>query len=111
MTQFAMVSDVRGFNSFGLEPSSDKFATTLAVGVAQTFTTPTAYDRYVAIFSVEPGASVWFAHKTTATLPGSSVAAATSELNPTVWKVSAGDTISAISPNTTAQVGVKFYGI
>lgn len=111
MTALLMTKDVGGQNSFGLVPADDKFATTLAATVAQTFTVPSEASNWVAIFSVEPGASVWFAYNVTATLPGGAVAAATGELNPAVWQVKAGDTISAITNNTTAEVGVKFYAL
>jgi hypothetical protein len=117
MTQFAMTRDVNGYNSFGLVPAANKFNTILAATVAQTFTVPlntinpTNNAKWVAIFSVEPGASVWFAHNTTATLPSGSVASTVSELNPTVWEVEAGDTISAITNNATAEIGVKFYAV
>lgn len=111
MTKLNMTRDINGFNSFGLTPADDKFNTILAATVAQTFTTPTGNGLWAAIFSVEPGASVWFAYNTTATLPGGSVAATVSELNPTVWQVAGGSTISAISNNTTAEVGVKFYAL
>ena len=110
-TQLAMTRDINGYNTFGLVPSTKKFNTTLAVGVAQTFTTPSDSSSYLAIFSMEPGASIWCALNTTAVLPGGSVAATSSELNPTSWEVQAGDTISVISPNTTAEIGVKFYAI
>lgn len=110
-TKLAMTRDINGFNTFGLIPSTIKYNTTLAAGVAQTFTTPSDQASYLAIFSMEPGASVWCALNTTAALPGGSVAATSSELNPTSWQVSSGDTISVISPNTTAEIGVKFYAV
>jgi hypothetical protein len=110
-TALLMTRDQSGAVTFGLIPSTIKYNTTLAAGVAQTFTTPSDTAKYLAIFSMEPGASVWCALNTTAAVPGVSVAATSSELNPTSWQVEAGDTISVISPNTTAEIGVKFYAI
>jgi hypothetical protein len=110
-TKFAMTRDVNGYNGFGLIPAEDKYSTTLAATVAQTFTVPDNFQNWIAVFSFEPGSSVWVAHNTTATLPGGSVASSVSELNPTVWQVKGGDTISAISNNTTAEIGVKFYAL
>lgn len=111
MTGFSMVPDLRGQNSFGLVPSANKYNTTLAAGVAQTFTVPSSSrtGHWVAIMMVEPGATVWFALNTTAAGPGGAVASTSSELNPPVWQVSNGDTISAITADATAQVGIKFY--
>lgn len=109
MTKLNMTRDINGFNTFGLVPAANKYNTTLAATVAQTFTVPAKIPNAVAIFFIEPGATVWVAHNTTATLPGGSVASTVSEGNPTVWKVSGGDTISMISNNTTAEVGIKYY--
>lgn len=109
MTKLSMTRDINGFNTFGLVPSEDKFNTTLAATVAQTFTVPAKFVNASAIFFIEPGATVWVAHNETATLPGGSVASTVSEGNPTVWTVSGRDTISMICNNTTAEVGIKFY--
>jgi len=111
MTQLLMQRDLSGQNTFGLPPCDNKFSTTLATTVAQTFTVPTVATRWLAVFSVEPGASVWFAHNATAELPGAAVDDKNSEQNPAAWIVKSGDTISAITNNTTAEIGVKFYAI
>ncbi len=110
-TKLNMTRDINGFNTFGLVPADDKFNTTLAASVAQTFTAPTESKNYAAVFAIEPGAVVWFAYNTTATLPGASVASTPSELNPTVWQVEGGSTISAITNEVSAEVGIKFYAI
>lgn len=106
-----MIRDINGFNSFGLMPSTNKQNTILAATVAQTFTVPTnpTGTSWAAVFFIEPGATVWVSHNDAATLPGVSVDDTNSEGNPTVWEVNSGDTISMISNNTTAEVGIKYY--
>lgn len=110
-TQLLMQRDAAGKNTFGLIPTDTKFDTILSATFAQTFTVPTDASKFLAIFSAEPGSSVWWALNTTATLPAGAVAATDSEQNPASWVVESGDTISAITNNTTAEVGVKFYAI
>ncbi len=109
MTILSMRKDVQGQNTFTLEPSDNIFNTTLLAGVAQTFTVPVSALYWVAVFSFDPGSTVFFAHNTTAALPGSSVTASTSELNPVSWLVKSGDTISAITNDTSDYVEIKFY--
>lgn len=110
-TQLLMQRDAAGKNTFGLIPTDTKFDTILSATFAQTFTVPTDANKFLAIFSVQAGTSVWFALNTTATLPGAAVAATDSEQNPASWVVESGDTISAITNNVTAEIQVKFYAI
>ena len=109
-TKFAMIRDIDGFNSFGLNFAPDStYDTTLAAGVAQTVTVPSTANSYAAVFQYEPGASVWVAQNQTSTLPGAAFATTFAQLNPTTRKVNSGDTLSFISNNTTAEVAVSFY--
>ena len=110
-TQANFARDINGYNTFALYPSTVKYNTILSAGVAQTFTSPTDNPRYLAIFSIQPGGSIWFAYKTTATLPSGAVASTPSEQNPVAWIVASGSTISAITNDTTSEIGVKFYAI
>lgn len=106
-----MIRDINGFNSFGLVPSDDDWNTTLAAGVVQTFTVPSKFDSALAIFAFEPGSTIWCAFNQTAAVPGVSVATSTSELNPTAWKVIGGNTITMVTNDTTAEVGIKYYDL
>lgn len=108
-TKFSMTRDINGYNGFGLMPAYDKFSTTLLANTPQTFTVPNNFGRWLAIFMIEPGDSIWCALNDTAALPGGSVAATTSELNPTAWEVLGGSTISIITADTSDYVGIKFY--
>lgn len=111
-TQLLMQRDQAGKNTFGLIPTDTKFKNILAAGVAKALSVPTDANTFLAILSSEPGSSVWWAHNTTAVLPAAGeFVAATEEQNPASWVVKSGDTISAITNNTTAEVGVKFYAI
>ncbi len=112
--EFQMITDTRGQNTFGLYPCDKGEQTTLAVGVAQTFTVPPnegPLTNWGAILSYEIGATVWVAINATATLPGNSPSSTVSEMNPTCRYVKPGDTISLITPNTTAQVGVAYRAL
>lgn len=113
-TVLNMVRDASGAVTFGTDPGgANGQNTTLAATVAQAFTVPEnpLGQKWLAIFYFEPGSSVWVAHNTTAVLPGGSVAMTSSKGNPTSWRVSAGDTISMISNNTTVEVGIAYQSV
>lgn len=119
-TPFSMVRDINGYNGFGLQFSLDKYSATLAQTTDTTLTVPstgpfgtgqsTTVARFIAIFSYQPGATVWVANNATAAVPvAASFGAVSSELLPTARYVKAGDVLHFITPDTTAQVGVTFY--
>src|SRR5882757_3214691 len=116
-TSFAMTRDVNGFNGFGLPFSIDKYSadlvtltdTTLAVPgtAAMGAITSTTYNKFIAIFSYEPGSSVWVTVNATAAVPaGGTFASTTSELNPSARQVQAGDVLHFYTADTSAVVGV-----
>lgn len=110
-TIFNMTRDINGFNGFGLEFADDNQKTTLAVGVEQHFTVSSNYSTWLAVFSFEPGSSVWVANNETAAVPSGSFSSTDSQLNPSARKVFGGDVLSFISNNTTAEIGVSLYAI
>lgn len=110
-TPFSMTRDINGYNGFGLEFSDSNQGTTLATGVAQSFTVSGGKAKYLAVFSFEPGASVWVAKNTPAALPTGAFASVDSIQNPTARVVRQGDTLSFITNATTAYVGVTLYAI
>lgn len=110
MTKLLLTRDQAGYNTFGLPFSSQKNDTTLAAGVEQTLTAPASNVLgYLAIFSYEPGAKVWVALGSTATVPGAAFAATDSELNPTAREVPASGVLHFITNDLSAEVGVAFY--
>lgn len=109
-TKFRMVRDITGANSYILTNSDTKMQAILAANTAQSVTVPTDYLLYRAVFSFN-GAPVWVAINDTAAIPTGTFASTTSELSPVALEVGAGDTISFITSQTTAEIGVKFYAI
>ena len=69
-------------------------------------------NKFIAIFSYEPGASIWVSLNETAASPvGATFATVSSELNPAARVVNAADVLHFITTDTSAQVGVVFYGL
>ena len=113
MTMFNMVRDINGYNSFLRKqaPTADKYSTTLALGVVQTVIIPTTFEKCVVIFGYEVGSTVWVAVNGTAARAGISFSTTTSELNPVGYQVNGGDTVSFVTPDTNAQIGVSIYAL
>jgi hypothetical protein len=110
-----MLRDATCAVTYGIPFSDTGTQSTLAQNIAQTFTVPSnpnpIYPKKAAIFSIDPGLRVFVANNATATVPGDSFAATTSELNPTLRYVAPGDVISCITPDSSAYVNVKFYAV
>ena len=112
-TKLSLTRDINGYSTFGLLPplAADNQNTTLSANSAQTFTINGNYSVASVIFQIPPGAAIFVAHNTTATLPGGSVATSASVLNPVSWQVNQGDTISAITADTSDYFGITTYAI
>jgi len=120
-TKFNMTRDINGYNGFGLVFSDTNYKTTLSTGVAQSLTVPNSIPlggaptsanlHLIAVFSFEPGTRVWVANGATAVVPTGSFVATASQLNPAARDVQAGDVLSFITNDTTADVSVAFYAI
>lgn len=110
-TKLNMTRDIAGYNGFGLMPSDDNQATSLAANTAQTITVPNKYEYYLSVFSYSPGSNVWVDFSgATATVPGSSIGAVTTELNPAGRLIKGGSTMSVITSDTnTPFIDVLFY--
>ena len=101
-TKFLMTRDLSGTNGFGIMPSTDIQATSLAANAAQSITVPSNYKNWIAIISYTPGANIWARFDGgTAAVAGSSFAAVKSVLNPAARALTAGQTISFITADTT----------
>jgi len=110
-TKFALSRDINGYNGFGLKFSDDKFGVQLAAGVAQSITVPTQAAKYIAIFAYQPGGNVYVALNDTAAVYTGTAASVNSEFNPVAREVSSGDTLSLITDDAQARVGVTFYAL
>lgn len=109
-TKFNMTKDVAGYNGFGVKFASDGYSGVLATGVAQSVTVPSNYPNWLAVFSYTPGSNIWVDNVTTAAVPAGAFSATTADLNPSARQVSAGQTLSFKTSDTTSpQVKVSFY--
>ena len=105
-----LVRDASGKETFIRIPDGEKYEVALVKDTNATLTLPLASNKYDVLFSYNPGASVWIAINNTATYSTSSNFTATnSELNPTAFRLNAGDVINAITSDDVDQVGVVIY--
>jgi hypothetical protein len=101
-TKFNMTRDINGYNGFGIQPTYDIQGCSMAASTAQTFTVPSNYPNWIAIFSYTPGAEFFVNFTTTATVPGGTVGAITNVLNPAARALVGGSTFSVITPSATS---------
>lgn len=101
-TKLSLTRDINGYNAFGIFPTYDIFAGSLAANVAQTITVPSNFQYWLAIFTFSPGSNIWVNFTTTATVPGSTISANTNVLNPAGRQVMEGTTISFITSDATS---------
>lgn len=113
MTQLSFARDIQGQNAYAPMTSSNKYSATLVNGGASSITVPSSSQNWIAVFSYQPGVDVWVDFSgATAIIPvGATFASTTSELNPAARSVQANSTISAITANATADVGVMLYAV
>lgn len=121
-TKFSMTRDINGYNGFGLKASETNISVTLTASTDTTYTVPGTdslggcnYQTkapWIAIFSFDPGTSVWVSINATASNPGGSTFAATSSfLNPAGIEVKEGDVIHCYTTQTGVNVSVRLYSL
>lgn len=105
--------DVQGYNAYAPQDSSLKYSATLTNGAASSITIPKSYAVWIVAFSIQPGANVWVDFTgATAIIPvGATLASTTSSLNPGQRTVFANGTISVITDNTTADIGIELWPV
>lgn len=124
MTVANMTRDVSGAVVYGLPFSANAYSATLAVTTDTTLTVPsispmgnanlngTTLPNIMAVFTFDPGTSVWVANNVTAAVPaGASFASTSSELNPAVRFVKGGDVLHFYTSGTGVNVSVLFYSL
>lgn len=123
-TKFNMSRDINGYNGFGLTFTDTAYSATLAAATDTSLTVPSAVGlgkqgystnaagQMLAVFSIDPGASVWVANNIAASNPaGASFVATVSELNPAARLVNGGDVLHFYSVAANANVSVSFYSV
>ena len=100
-TKFNMTRDINGYNGFGIQPTYDIEGCLLPTDTEKVFTVPSNYANWMVIFSYTPGANVFVSFTDTAAVPDNTVSSVTSVLNPAGRALSAGTSISVITPETT----------
>jgi hypothetical protein len=111
VTPLNFKKDTNGFNSYAPSFTNLNYQVTLSASSAQSLTVPITNNYFVAVFQVTPGSEVWIANGVTATLPSGTFGQTSSQMNPGARYVKAGDVLSFITSNTTADVGVSFYAV
>jgi hypothetical protein len=100
-TKLSMTKDINGYNAFGIIPTYDIYAGSLAANTAQSIVVPSNNQYWLAIFSYTPGANIWVDFTVAATVPTTTVGSVSVVLNPSGRQVKGGSTISFITSDTT----------
>lgn len=100
-TKLSLTRDINGYNAFGIMPTYDVYAGSLAANAAQSVVVPSNFEYWLAVFTYSPGANIWVDFITTATVPTTTVGSVSTVLNPAGRQVKAGSTISFITSDTT----------
>lgn len=110
---FIMSKDLNGINTFGRTPDSIKMGGDLtSAGGDKAFpAVPATYKKWLAIFWYNPGSIIFVNINSAAVIPVGDPALCTSEGQPAVYELNAGDVIHAITSDTTAKIGVVLKGI
>jgi hypothetical protein len=113
MTQLNFGRDVQGMNAYAPYTSTNKYSATLAAGTPTSIVVPSSSENWIVAFAYQPGTTIWvdLTGAAAAVPAGGTLVASTAELNPGQRKMTAGDTISMITANTTADVGISLYAV
>ncbi len=113
MTTLLLQRDQSGNPTYGIAPSTNMKSILLDQDNEESFTVPSDFKFYELHFSIDPGLRVWVSYDgVAADYPSAgSWADTNSELNPSARVVPGGTVISAITPDTSAEVGVAMYAI
>ncbi len=88
------------------------FSATLVNGDNESVTVPSTYENWIIGVSYQPGTSTYMSVNGTAAEPaGGTFVATTSELNPPVRRVVAGDIVDFLTVSATADVTVSLWNL
>ncbi len=112
MTQLNFARDVQGFNTYAPKQPEIIFSATLANGDNESITVPNTFENWILAVSYQPGTATYMSVNDTAAAPaGATFAATTSELNPPVRRVLAGDVVDFVTVSTTADLTVSLWNL
>lgn len=113
MIQLNFGRDVQGMNAYAPAISDIMYSCGLASADDQQITVPSSNQNWIAVFSYQPGGTIWVAVNDTAEPPAAGTfTTTTSFLLPAQLKVKAGDTISFYNNSATDQdIGVALYAV
>jgi len=117
-TLLSIGRDVQGYEMYATPVCKDIFSATIAATTDTTLTVPSNFQNWIAVITVEPSKTVWFALNTAAAAPaGATFASSSSELIGYGFplnnskKVNAGDVLHFFSETGTANMSVALYAI
>lgn len=110
-TKLVIIPDINGKPSYTLQQSNVIYSGLLSAEVAQNITAPTDASKYMVRIGVSNGADVLVSVNGTATIPSSSLAASTSEVNIAQTYVNSGGTVSVITPEDDVILTMGFYAV
>lgn len=104
--------DVQGFNAYSPSPSTVMFSATLASGTPTEIQVPRSHQTWIVSFSYYLN-NVWVdVTGGAAVVPSSgSLASTDSRLNPSAYLLQAGDNISVITGQTSADVSIAMWPV
>ncbi len=111
-TQLQFGRDMQGYNAYAPYPSTVKYSATITNGSATSVNVPTTHALWIVSFRYYPN-DVWVdVSGATAAIPvGATLAATTSELNPSSLTLASGTKISIITSQTSADVSIVMWPV
>ena len=110
-TKLQIIPDINGKPTYTLPQSNVIYTGVLAANVAQSVTAPTDASRYMVRIGVSNGADVLVSVNGAATVPSSTIATSTTEVNIAQTYVTSGGTVSVITPEDDVIVSLGFYAV
>lgn len=110
-TKLNIIKDMNGIPSYALAQSNYIYTGLLTASTPQSVTAPTDALRYMVRIGAANGADILVSVNGTATIPSGVPSASTTEVNIAQTYVSAGGTVSIISPEDDVIYSMGFYAV